>query len=62
MANLILEFTLSGSNRLHHKRAARIFVDGSGAVVYYEHQTGAAGRLVVSKLQYFSIHDLSRHN
>jgi hypothetical protein len=53
--NLILKFKLAGDDHLHVKGAARIKVDGRGALMLYNTQSRAVETIDIRALQSFSI-------
>lgn len=57
--NLILKFKLAGDDHLHVKGAARIKVDGRGALMLYNAQSRAVETIDLRTLRSFSIQQVS---
>ena len=57
--NLILKFKLAGDDRLHVKGAARIRVDGRGALMLYNMQSRAVETIDLRTLRSFCIQQVS---
>lgn len=53
--NLVLKFQLAGEDQFQVRGAARIKIDGSGMLLFYDVQSGATEKIQVDRLQSFSM-------